>query len=275
MREQWRSLVIDREIWQVKRKARMVSGSRPAKVAVVGLQHHGKSSFVNSVFRVIYKENEKFVLRAETGPPFARQTTVKYKAYDVLESPDGLQGSHVLFTLIDSPAVSVVRMGDRRMLVPAAVAKSGARDHVASSILMNGLLEEEGNEPDCVVLCVNSMETATDDVDFMLENMAILLRSAGIPLVVVMTHKDEALSRGMPVGSLLESVSTKTSSNAVFCLSNYEDTPWPKDDKHVYNSFEMDCTVIQVLKQLMEFCRHRRQQCISATKIRHEIDRIL
>eukprot|EP01018_Ginkgo_biloba_P014340 Gb_06931 [translate_table: standard] len=130
----------------------------------VGLRHHN-----DFVFRAIHKGDRDFILRTETNPPFAMRMPVR--ADDVLKPPDT--------TL-------------------------GARDHIVSLFLMDGLFEKEVKEPDCVVLHVNSKETTTGHVNFMLEGATNSLRSTRIPFVVVMACKGEALSHGVPVIALLE-----------------------------------------------------------------------
>ena len=136
-----------------------IASPTPPAFLVVGSKHSGKSSFINSVYKLVYNEPGALIRRAETGyhgtvssrlhiqPP----TTLHYKFFPVLRSPlSSLRAP--MFTLIDTPAL-----------------QDSLREDELFNLLLNEVAESYDMAtlfPECVILLVNSAQFDKEKAKF-------------------------------------------------------------------------------------------------------------
>lgn len=135
-----------------------IASPTPPAFLVVGSKHSGKSSFINSVYKLVYNEPGALIRRAETGyhgtvsslhiqPP----TTLHYKFFPVLRSPLSSLRAPML-TLIDTPAL-----------------QDSLREDELFNLLLNEVAESYDMAtlfPECVILLVNSAQFDKEKAKF-------------------------------------------------------------------------------------------------------------
>jgi len=98
--KQIRDHILEEQYKQIRDAAAKLSTSSklPITVLVLGFQNHGRSSFVNTMCRVLYKEEGQLVMRAERKNK-TTQTVLKVKN-TLLRNPN------YLMNVIDTPCFS-------------------------------------------------------------------------------------------------------------------------------------------------------------------------
>lgn len=145
---------------------------------LIGHQHSGKSSFINSIFRILNNEQEGLIRRAESGPPCDKQTTVMGKAFPVVihsmkaGNPMIGSGADDLCTLVDTPAFASMDDYDAKRL--SSLVDEGI--HVGDDTNSFNVLV-----PQCVFILVSAedVECERDSVLNGLSRMKDILRRKG------------------------------------------------------------------------------------------------
>lgn len=145
---------------------------------LIGHQHSGKSSFINSIFRILNNEQECLIRRAESGPPCDGQTTVMGKAFPVvmqnIRAGEPMMGSGTrdLCILVDIPAFASMDDCDAKRL--SCLVDEGIRvgdDSSSFNVLV----------PQCVFILASAeeVECEKDSVLNGLSKMKDILRRKG------------------------------------------------------------------------------------------------
>ncbi|KAH9330777.1 hypothetical protein KI387_002885 [Taxus chinensis] len=181
--------VVEEQYKQLGDAAAKISATskHPPTILVMGFENHGRSSFINTVFRVLYKESGPLVMRAETGPSIKTTTTTRvFRVKNKL-----LRYPKYLMSLIDTPTFSESDTLDEDKLRTILRGESSW-----------GLKQKGVPAPECVVLVVRSDAAGVGGPAYqVLPNLAKVIHEEGLQFVVMLTHKKEARKGTGPAGA--------------------------------------------------------------------------
>jgi len=232
-----------------------VTSKHPVTVLVLGFQNHGRSSFVNTMFRVLYKEEGPLIMRAETGP--TKNTTTVQRVLRVKNKLMGLYPKY-LMNLIDTPFFST---------------SDDIEDDVIRKILRGRGVEDKVSEndpyqqrnvrtvPECVILVMKAEDCHMAGPAWdRLPALVKILRAEGLQFVVVLTHRKEAQKASIDLGDLARRVAARAGTDFVHCIENYVvDHRDGKNSSDVSNDFDTHNQTLSIVRQCFEYVRQHRQ----------------
>eukprot|EP01018_Ginkgo_biloba_P024093 Gb_24120 [translate_table: standard] len=237
--------------------ARLSTGTSKyrATVLVLGFQNHGRSSFINTVFRVLYREDGPLLLRAETSPSKSQKTTTTQRVLRVKNK--FLRYPKYLMNLIDTPAFATVEDVDdnaiRAVLRGRSEADSVSEIHEISK-------HRNVLAPECVILVTKCQEACLGAPAWdRLSNLAKIIREEGLQFVVVLTHSKEA-KKEMDLQELMRDVAMRAGTDFVQYIENYV-----ADTQHgarVSNNFDTHNKTLSIVRQCLEYVKQHRNVTI-------------
>lgn len=250
-----REHILDYQYKQIRDAAAKLSSKNPITVLVLGFQKHGRSSFINTIFRVLYKEEGPLILRAETGP--TKNTTTAQRVLRVKNKLLGLYPKY-LMNLIDTPCLS---------------ASDNIDDDAIRNVLRGQGMEDKVSEndpskqrnvrtvPECVILVMKAEDCHPGEpVWDRLPTVVKILRAEGLQFVVVLTHRNEALKASIDLGDLTRRVAARAGTDFVHCIENYVvDHRDQKNCSNVCNDFDTHNQTLCLVRQCFEYVQQHRQ----------------
>jgi hypothetical protein len=232
-----------------------VASKHPVTILVLGFQNHGRSSFVNTMFRVLYKEEGPLIMRAETGP--TKNTTTARRVLRVKNKLMGLYPKY-LMNLIDTPCSST---------------SDDINDDALRNLLRGGGIEDQISEndpskqrnvrtvPECVILVMKAEDCHIGGPAWdRLPALVKILRAEGLQFVVVLTHRNEARKASIDLGDLTRRVAARAGTDFVHCIENYVvDHHDGKNSSNVSNDFDTHNQTLSIVRQCFEYVRQHRQ----------------
>eukprot|EP00252_Welwitschia_mirabilis_P001937 TRINITY_DN11900_c0_g1_i1.p1 TRINITY_DN11900_c0_g1~~TRINITY_DN11900_c0_g1_i1.p1 ORF type:complete len:328 (-),score=43.85 TRINITY_DN11900_c0_g1_i1:118-1101(-) len=240
--------ILEEQYRQLRDIATKLSGSskNPVTVAVFGLQNHGKSSFINTVHRVLYRENGPLIMRSETAP--IKNTTKVSKTFTVKNRLTKYP-KHLL-AIIDTPGFPESDPISRSDVTPFLQGSKDAQNTNPSAVAVS--------EVECAVLLMKAKESPA--VVERMQELAKVLRDQGLLFVVVITFKKEAKKSSINLKELTETVADKCGTDLVYCLDNYVVSHQDgKSGTSVRNNFETHSQTLNIVRQCFEFVKERRR----------------
>lgn len=250
-----REHILDYQYKQIRDAAAKLSSKNPITVLVLGFQKHGRSSFINTIFRVLYKEEGPLIMRAETGP-----TKVTTTAQRVLKVKNKLlRYPKILMKIIDTPCCSSSDDIDDKVIRKVLRGQDAGIENNESEIDPWKQRNVE-TESECVILVIKAQDCyMTGPALKKLPNLVKILRDEGLQFVVVLTHKKEAKAASIDLQDLTRSVALKAGTDFVYCIENYvADHSNRKNGANVSNDFDTHCQTLSIVRQCLEYARQRR-----------------
>ncbi|GLJ17609.1 hypothetical protein SUGI_0306630 [Cryptomeria japonica] len=227
--------------------AKMYETSKyPATILVFGFENHGRSSFVNTVFRVLFKENGPLVMRAETGP--CKRTTTTTRIFRLKNQLSTYP--KYLVNLIETPTFWEYDVLDEQKL------RKNLRGENAAALMQMGV-----PPPECVVIVIRADASCVGgSASESLPDLAKIIREEGLQFVVVLTHKKEAKTT-MDLQELMKQVAQMVGTDCVQCIDNYiaEHSSEGQNVVNVNNNFSTHIQTLSIMKQCFEYVKQRRQ----------------
>jgi hypothetical protein len=230
-----------------------LSSKHLVTVLVLGFQRQGRSSFINTIFRVLYKEEGPLIMRAETG--HTKITTTSQRVLKVKNKL--LKYPKYLMSIIDTPCSSTLEDLD----------ENAVRNVLRGGGIGNNVLKTDPSQkrnvqrvPECVILVIKAEECymggpALDP----LSKLVRIIREEGLQFVVVLSHKKEAQMKSIDLRDLTTNVALKAGTDLVHCIENYvADHLVPRKSSNVRNNFETHKQTLTVVRQCLEYARQHR-----------------
>lgn len=250
-----RERILDYQYKQIRDAAAVLSSKNPITVLVLGFRKHGRSSFINTIFRVLYKEEGPLIMRAETGP--AKVTTSVQRVHKVRNKL--LVFPKILMNIIDTPCSSSSEEID---------------DNAIRNVLRGGVAGMENNESEidgskrrnvypvseCVILVIKAQDCYMGGPALeKLPELVRIIREEGLRFVVILTHKKVSQAEPIDLKDLTRSVALKSGTDFVHCIENYvADHSGGKDGSNVSNDFDTHCQTLSTVRQCFEYVRQHR-----------------
>lgn len=236
-----------------------VTSKRPVTVLVLGFQNHGRSSFVNTMFRVLYKEEGPLVMRAETGP--TKNTTTTQRVLRVKNTL--LRNPKYLMNIIDTPGFSTSENIDENEIRNVLKGRQGRIQNDAVSEL--GDISQQRNVqavPECVILVMKAEDSYMGGPALdRLPDLVNIIRDEGLQFVVVLTHKKDVQKKSIDLRVLTRSVALKAGTDFVHCIENYviDHREGKNGSTVIANDFDTHNQTLNVVRQCFEYVKQRRQ----------------
>lgn len=235
-----------------------VTSKRPVTVLVLGFQNHGRSSFVNTMFRVLYKEEGPLVMRAETGP--TKNTTTTHRVLRVKNTL--LRNPKYLMDIIDTPGFSTSENIDENAIRNVLRGGQGGIQNNASEV---GNISQQRNVqavPECVILVMKAEDSYMGGPALdRLPDLVKVIRDEGLQFVVVLTHKKDVQKKSIDLRVLTKSVALKAGTDFVHCVENYviDHREGKNGSTVIANDFDTHNQTLNVVRQCYEYVKQRRQ----------------
>jgi len=242
--------ILDYQYKQIRDAAARLSSKNPITVLVLGFRKHGRSSFINTIFRVLYKEEGPLIMRAETGP-----TKVTTSAQRVLKVKNKLlRYPKILMNIIDTPCCS---------------SSEDIDDNAIRNVLRGQDVYPETDPSkqrnvypvsECVILVIKADDCYVGGHALeKLPNLVKIIREEGLRFVVIVTHKKIAQAASIDLQDLTRRVALKSGTDFVHCIENYvADHSDGKNGSNVNNDFDTHCQTLSIVRQCLEYARQRR-----------------
>lgn len=252
-----RERILDYQYKEIRDAAAALSSKNPITVLVLGFRKHGRSSFINTIFRVLYKEEGSLIMRAETGP--AKVTTSAQRVHRVRNKL--LVFPKILMNIIDTPCSS---------------SSEEINDNAIRNVLRGGVAEMENNNEseidgskgiknvypvsECVILVIKAQDCYMGGPALeKLPELVRIIREEGLRFVVILTHKKVAQKDSIDLQDVTRSVALKSGTDFVHCIENYvADHSDGKDGSIVSNDFDTHCKTLSTVRQCFEYVRQHR-----------------
>jgi len=253
--KQIRDYILEEQYKQIRGAASklLATSKNPITVLVLGFENHGRSSFVNTMFRVLYKEEGPMVMRARRENYTNKPRVLRMKN-TLLRKPK------YLMNIIDTPWFSTSDNIDENAI------RNVLRGRLDVDAGIEGDPSEQRNiqtVPECVILVMKAggsyMGGPASD---RLPVLARIIREEGINFVVVLTHKKEAQQASIDLQVLTRGVAMEAETDFVHCIENYVgDRCDGKNASNVIsNDFDTRSQTLSVLRECLEYVeQHRRE----------------
>lgn len=233
-----------------------LSSKHLVTVLVLGFQKHGRSSFINTVFRVLYKEEGPLVMRAETGP--TQITTTEPRVFRMKNKL--LKYPKYLMNIIDTPCFSTMEDMDENAI--RNVLRGGG---IEKNVLNSDPSRQRNVQrvPECLILVIKAEDCYMGGPALNpLSKLVRIIRDegAGLQFVVVLTHKKEAQMKSIDLRDVITTVVLKAATDVVHCIENYvaDHHVDRKKPSNVRNDFETHKQILSIMRQCFEYARQRR-----------------
>jgi len=255
-----RDRILSEQYKQIRDAAAKLSAAskQPVTVLVLGFQNHGRSSFVNTMFRVLYKEEGPLIMRAETGP--TKNTTTAHRVLRVKNTL--LRSPKYLMNVIDTPCFSTSEDIDENAIRNVLRGGQGGIQNNVSELGDPSPQRNVQTVPECVILVAKAEDSyiggpASDR----LPNLVKIIREEGLQFVVVLTHKKDTQKTSIDLRVLTRSVALKAGTDFVHCIENYviDHRDGKNGSTVISNDFDTHNQTLNVVRQCFEYVKQRRQ----------------
>lgn len=254
--KQIRDYILEEQYRQIRDAASrlLATSKRPVTVLVLGFQNHGLSSFVNTMFRVLYKEEGPLVMRAKKNNNTNKPRVLRMRN-TLMRSPK------YFMNVIDAPCLSTSGDIDEKTIRSVLRGRLDAGTQVSE--LGDGSKPRKVYPvPECVILVMKAggsyMGGPASDL---LPQIARIIRQEGLNLVVVLTHKKEAQKASIDLRVLTRGVALEAETDFVHCIENY--VVDRRDDKSASivssNDFDTRSQTLSILRECFEYVEQHRQ----------------
>ncbi|GLJ17611.1 hypothetical protein SUGI_0306650 [Cryptomeria japonica] len=218
-----------------------VTSKHPATILILGFENHGRSSFINTVIRVLCKENGPLVMRAETGP--SKKTTTTTRVFAVKNKL--LMYPKYLANLIDTPTFSASDVLDEQKVRTILRGEN--------AVISN---QKDFPPPECAVIVIRADAAgAGAPASENLPDLARIIREEGLQFVVVLTHRKQA-QKAMDLKELTRQVAQMMGTDYVQCVDNYVAENF--SGANVKNNLNTDIQTLSIMRQCFEYVKQRR-----------------
>ncbi|KAG9449983.1 hypothetical protein H6P81_009948 [Aristolochia fimbriata] len=218
------------------------AGRLPPVIFIIGFRGHGKSSFVNTVCRVLAEEDGQLVFRSETAPVGPTKTTTV---------PRPVRAGRGTVALVDTPGLPTERL---------------TRVHTETALAP---LPGGGATAECAVVVLRCEYMRFSERQILMKRImeiSSVLRAKGLPFVVLLTHK-RAMKKAKEAEELRKELALRAKTDCVYFVENYVSAGcsstsfgWKNGNRSisVKNNFDTHSVTLAVMRQCVEFVATRR-----------------